>query len=269
MTPMERLWARSGLSTRDLVQRLEALDAGQTEALRMLSVFDNDLDRLPDELAALKHLETLIANHNRIASAVAVGGLTNLTRLYLASNELVQLPDQLSALSRLERLDVSRNRLAALPDMSSLERLERFDCHGNELRELPALPKSIRILGCFSNALKNVDPVMACPVLAKLNCAFNGLSLLPEKLPGSLVYIKADGNRILRVDLSGLPLLEKLELADNGLRLLTGLDEKSNSLLRVLHLAGNALPIAKLNCNADSDVECAQLVKLLSLAAVM
>ena len=89
--------------------------------LRWLTLTDNAIDALPEEL----------------------GNCTQLQKLMLAGNRLTALPDSLARCTKLELLRISANRLPALPAwLQELPRLSWLACAGNpfnELRETAAL----------------------------------------------------------------------------------------------------------------------------------
>ncbi len=89
--------------------------------LRWLTLTDNAIDALPDD----------------------IGDCTQLQKLMLAGNRLSSLPASLARCTRLELLRISANRLPALPDwLQDLPRLSWLACAGNpfnETRETAAL----------------------------------------------------------------------------------------------------------------------------------
>jgi hypothetical protein len=89
--------------------------------LRWLTLTDNAIDALPDE----------------------IGNCTQLQKLMLAGNRLTSLPASLARCTRLELLRISANRLPALPGwLQDLPRLSWLACAGNpfnETRETAAL----------------------------------------------------------------------------------------------------------------------------------
>ena len=259
---MEKLWSRSSLTSRDVNQRLEALEGNE---IRMLSLFENEIEIFPNAVGGLASLSVLILNSNSLQN---LGEMLprSLTRLYVASNLLTSISAAIGSLVQLQRLDVSRNRLTSLPDLHLLTQLERLDCHGNELRQLPNLPSSLELLGCFSNVLTvlpvNFDQLTS---LNRLNCAFNVLQSL-KPLPENLVYLNAEKNQIRMIDFTGLQCLEKVDLSDNEISSIEGVNEESLSAIRFLKLSGNRMRFEKLNSDAQNNEEVRELFKWIDLS---
>ncbi|KAI9029799.1 hypothetical protein CLU79DRAFT_832162 [Phycomyces nitens] len=85
-------------------------------ALTSLTLQNNRLSELPDELWRLYGLKELNLGCNRLERLpVEVGLLVNLEELYVHNNQLSALPVQLANLSRLRILDLTGNALMYLP----------------------------------------------------------------------------------------------------------------------------------------------------------
>lgn len=78
--------------------------------LTILSLDDNELERLPREIGQLRLLQKLMAKHNRLASVpAAVGQLPLLRLLQLQDNQLQLLPVSLRRLPLTCRVIVNQN----------------------------------------------------------------------------------------------------------------------------------------------------------------
>jgi Leucine-rich repeat (LRR) protein len=79
-------------------------------ALRWLTIAANQIERLPDDIVGLKHLEGLILPKNRLKALPDHFGDLNLQALNLYSNDLARLPESFYRL-KLNKLNLARNPL--------------------------------------------------------------------------------------------------------------------------------------------------------------
>ncbi|MET8086480.1 COR domain-containing protein [Micromonospora sp. NPDC005197] len=110
---------RTGISSvpADLLERTE---------LEVLSLYGNEIRRLPPEIGALGQLE----------------------KLDLAGNRLSNLPREIGELKRLRELDLGGNRLTVLPEeLGALPDLQLLDLRGNLLKTLPTSLAPLLIRG--------------------------------------------------------------------------------------------------------------------------
>uniref|UniRef100_A0A8C0KY41 Leucine rich repeat containing 7 n=1 Tax=Canis lupus dingo TaxID=286419 RepID=A0A8C0KY41_CANLU len=217
------------------------LDANQIEelpkqlfncqALRKLSIPDNDLSNLPTTIASLVNLKELDISKNGVqefpenikcckcltiieASVNPISKLPdgftqllNLTQLYLNDAFLEFLPANFGRLVKLRILELRENHLKTLPkSMHKLAQLERLDLGNNEFSELP------EVLDQIQN-------------LRELWMDNNALQVLPGSIGKlkMLVYLDMSKNRIETVDMeiSGCEALEDLLLSSNMLQQFT------------------------------------------------
>ncbi|XP_036409975.1 leucine-rich repeat-containing protein 7-like isoform X2 [Megalops cyprinoides] len=214
------------------------LDANQIEelpkqlfscqALRKLSMPDNDLSNLPTTISCLVNLKELDVSKNGIQEfpdnikgckclsvvEASVNPITklpdgftqllNLTQLFLNDAFLECLPTNFGRLSKLRILELRENHLKSLPkSLHKLSQLERLDLGSNEFSELPDVLEQIQHL-------------------KELWMDNNSL----QRLPGSLgklkhlTYLDVSKNRIetLDSDISGCEALEDLLLSANMLQ---------------------------------------------------
>ncbi|XP_053549342.1 leucine-rich repeat-containing protein 7 [Bombina bombina] len=257
------------------------LDANQIEelpkqlfncqALRKLSMPDNDLSSLPAAIASLVNLKELDISKNGIqefpdnikcckcltiieASVNPISKLPdgftqllNLTQLYLNDAFLEYLPSNFGRLSKLRILELRENHLKTLPkSMNKLTQLERLDLGNNEFAELPEgleQIQNLKELWIDNNAL--------------------------QTLPGStgklkqLIYLDMSKNRIESVDLdiSGCESIEDLLLSSNLLqqlpdsigllKKLTTLKVDDNQLVALPNTIGNLSLLEEFDCSCN------------------
>ncbi|KAM6167830.1 leucine-rich repeat-containing protein 7 isoform 3-T3 [Erethizon dorsatum] len=257
------------------------LDANQIEelpkqlfncqALRKLSIPDNDLSSLPASIASLVNLKELDISKNGVqefpenikcckcltiieASVNPISKLPdgftqllNLTQLYLNDAFLEFLPANFGRLVKLRILELRENHLKTLPkSMHKLAQLERLDLGNNEFSELP------EVLDQIQN-------------LRELWMDNNALQVLPGSIGKlkMLVYLDMSKNRIETVDMdiSGCEALEDLLLSSNMLqqlpdsigllKKLTTLKVDDNQLTMLPNTIGNLSLLEEFDCSCN------------------
>nr|XP_020035840.1 leucine-rich repeat-containing protein 7 isoform X3 [Castor canadensis] len=257
------------------------LDANQIEelpkqlfncqALRKLSIPDNDLSNLPTSIASLVNLKELDISKNGVqefpenikcckcltiieASVNPISKLPdgftqllNLTQLYLNDAFLEFLPANFGRLVKLRILELRENHLKTLPkSMHKLAQLERLDLGNNEFSELP------EVLDQIQN-------------LRELWMDNNALQVLPGSIGKlkMLVYLDMSKNRIETVDMdiSGCEALEDLLLSSNMLqqlpdsigllKKLTTLKVDDNQLTMLPNTIGNLSLLEEFDCSCN------------------
>ena len=121
----------------------EPLEIGVQEwndgSLERLSLSDNNLTTIPENIGDLDSLVSLSLKNNQLTTLPeSIGDLSSLEYLRLNGNQLTSLPESIGDLSSLEDLNLDNNQLTTLPesigDLSSLTSLYLYD---NQLTILP------------------------------------------------------------------------------------------------------------------------------------
>ncbi|XP_026555896.1 leucine-rich repeat-containing protein 7 isoform X3 [Pseudonaja textilis] len=257
------------------------LDANQIEelpkqlfncqALRKLSIPDNDLSSLPTSIASLVNLKELDISKNGIqdfpenikcckcltiieASVNPISKLPdgftqllNLAQLYLNDAFLEFLPANFGRLVKLRILELRENHLKTLPkSMHKLTQLERLDLGNNEFSELPEVLEQIqnlKELWMDNNSLQTLT---------------GSIGRLKQ-----LIYLDMSKNRIESIDLdiSGCEALEDLLLSSNMLqqlpdsigllKRLTTLKVDDNQLTVLPNAIGNLSLLEEFDCSCN------------------
>ncbi|XP_063057781.1 leucine-rich repeat-containing protein 7 [Engraulis encrasicolus] len=268
------------------------LDANQIEelpkqlfncqALRKLSMPDNDLSSLPTTIASLVNLKELDISKNGIQEfpdnikcckclsvvEASVNPITklpdgftqllNLTQLFLNDAFLEYLPANFGRLSKLRILELRENHLKTMPkSIHRLSQLERLDLGSNEFTDLPEVLEQIHNL-------------------KELWLDNNSI----QRIPGSigklrqLRYLDLAKNRIeaLDADISGCESLEDLLLSSNMLqqlpdtigmlKKLTTLKVDDNQLTSLPTNIGSGRPKVGLSLLEEFDISCNELESL-------
>uniref|UniRef100_A0A1A7WFV1 Leucine rich repeat containing 7 n=1 Tax=Iconisemion striatum TaxID=60296 RepID=A0A1A7WFV1_9TELE len=268
------------------------LDANQIEelpkqlfncqALKKLSLPDNDLSNLPTTIASLVNLKELDISKNGIQEfpdnikcckglsvvEASVNPITklpdgftqllNLTQLFLNDAFLEYLPANFGRLSKLRILELRENHLKTMPkSIHRLSQLERLDLGSNEFSEMPEVLEqmhSLKELWLDNNSLQSIPGS-----IGKLR---------------QLRYLDLAKNRIesLDSDVSGCEALEDLLLSSNMLqhlpdsigmlKKLTTLKVDDNQLTSLPHTIGSPKPKQGLSLLEELDCSCNELESL-------
>ncbi|XP_041646349.1 leucine-rich repeat-containing protein 7 isoform X8 [Cheilinus undulatus] len=268
------------------------LDANQIEelpkqlfncqALKKLSMPDNDLSNLPTTIASLVNLKELDISKNGIQEfpdnikcckglsvvEASVNPITklpdgftqllNLTQLFLNDAFLEYLPANFGRLSKLRILELRENHLKTMPkSIHRLTQLERLDLGSNEFSDMPEVLEQIhnlKELWLDNNSIQSIPGW-----IGKLR---------------QLRYLDLAKNRIetLDTDVSGCESLEDLLLSSNMLqhlpdtigmlKKLTTLKVDDNQLTSLPNTIGSAKPKQGLSLLEELDVSCNELESL-------
>ncbi|XP_065096502.1 leucine-rich repeat-containing protein 7 isoform X9 [Paramisgurnus dabryanus] len=257
------------------------LDANQIEelpkqlfncqALKKLSMPDNDLSNLPTTIASLVNLKELDISKNGIQEfpdnikcckclsvveasvnpiAKLPDGFTqllNLTQLFLNDAFLEYLPANFGRLSKLRILELRENHLKTMPkSIHRLSQLERLDLGSNEFSEMPEVLEQIHSL-------------------KELWLDNNSLQTIPGSIGKlrQLRYLDLAKNRIegLDADISGCESLEDLLLSSNmlqqlpdsigKLKKLTTLKVDDNQLTSLPNTIGSLSLLEEFDCSCN------------------
>ncbi|KAF7202737.1 transcript variant X5 [Nothobranchius furzeri] len=268
------------------------LDANQIEelpkqlfncqALKKLSLPDNDLSNLPTTIASLVNLKELDISKNGIQEfpdnikcckglsvvEASVNPITklpdgftqllNLTQLFLNDAFLEYLPANFGRLSKLRILELRENHLKTMPkSIHRLSQLERLDLGSNDFSEMPEVLEqmhSLKELWLDNNSLQSIPGS-----IGKLR---------------QLRYLDLAKNRIesLDSDVSGCEALEDMLLSSNMLqhlpdsigmlKKLTTLKVDDNQLTSLPHTIGSVSLSSSLSLLEELDCSCNELESL-------
>lgn len=179
-----KVWGITNLRTLDLSHnKLVGLPGPKLRTvapkLKTLTLSDNRLAELPDELCECKELQALAVGQNALrALPDALGALGKLKTLVVSHNQLAALPSSMCAMVSLQQLDASHNKLTAVPaGFGALAMLAAADLSHNELGGLPAGLGALR-------RLKDLDLRHNAPLA--VNASAHGLP--PELLTDTPIH---------------------------------------------------------------------------------
>jgi internalin A len=228
----------------------EARDKGLTELDLSGWGQDEKLTAVPDTIAQLTNLQSLVLSNNELTTIpAAIAQLTNLQSLGLSNNELTAVPDALAHLTNLQWLDLSGNQLTAVPD--ALTRLTNLQWLNLSRNQLTAVPNTLAQLTSLQLANLSYNQLTAIPAtlahltdLQWLNLSRNQFAIVPSALTQltSLRWLDLRGNQLTAVPhaLAQLTNLQTLFLNGNRLTAVPPtLAQLTN--LQTLDLSGNRL----------------------------
>lgn len=114
----------------------------------MLSLRENKIKNLPNEIGCLVNLDILDISHNHLEHLPEqIGMCKNLSALDLQHNELLDIPETIGNLVNLSRLGLRYNRLTVIPQsLKNCVNMEEFNIEGNSVSELNGILPSLTLL---------------------------------------------------------------------------------------------------------------------------
>ncbi|CAH8477414.1 unnamed protein product [Schistosoma mattheei] len=223
---------------------------GSFSNLVELDISRNDISELPASIRFCDSLQSLDVSNNPLQSLPAgFCQLRNLRVLCLNDISIAELPEEIGSLQLLEKLELRDNCLKSIPDsFADLIHLEFLDLGANEFQELsPVIGQLSRLseLWIDDNELRSLPEELGnLGNLQQLDLSENLISTLPESISGlvSLSDLNLSQNSITHLP-NGLGDLDKLIILKlNQNRLLTVTPTIGNcSSLQELYLTENFL----------------------------
>jgi len=162
--------------------------------LRGLTIRNNDLTSIPDEISVLKNLEYLDLSSNKIVEiSPKIGELQNLKEINLSHNEIKEIPVEFGNLKKLEILNLSnieglKNYSDFIGGLESLKYIDftyNFICAGGDAyfpKEIGQLSQ-LEVLNFPSNWLREIPKELEnLKNLRILNLRDNQISEIPDFL---------------------------------------------------------------------------------------
>ncbi|GAB7343208.1 hypothetical protein MBLNU457_1273t1 [Dothideomycetes sp. NU457] len=203
---------------------------GHLVNLQYLDISNNDIDCL-DGLENLMHLRELKADNNKISLLYGVLDLDGLIKLSARGNDLSFVGFEQCQMGRLEELDLGQNHITQISGLSSLPSLKKLTLDGNLLQTM---------------ALTDDDDHMSSR-LETIYLEDNLLESLDLSTCPALRYIDIDQNRLRKI--TGLESLHKLDTLSIRKQDLAGSQASVVSSIlqgtlhcRSLYLSSNTIP---------------------------
>ncbi|KAH8849884.1 Protein scribble like [Schistosoma japonicum] len=233
----------------------------------------NQIKELPKNFFRLKRIRLLTLSDNELTRLpTGIGSFSNLVELDISRNDISELPESIRFCDSLQSLDVSNNPLQSLPsgfcqlrnlrvlclndisiaelpeEIGSLQLLEKLELRDNCLKTIPdsfADLINLEFLDLGANEFQELSPVIGqLSQLSELWIDDNELRSLPKELGnlGNLQQLDISENLIssLPESISGLVSLSDLNISQNSItHLPDGLGKCSS--LQELYLTENFL----------------------------
>uniref|UniRef100_A0A8R1XYG7 PDZ domain-containing protein n=1 Tax=Onchocerca volvulus TaxID=6282 RepID=A0A8R1XYG7_ONCVO len=163
-------------------------DIAHLTCLEELNLKGNDVSDLPEEIKNCTQLKILDLSSNPITRLPpTITQLTSMTSLGLNDISLTQMPHDIGQLRNLRSLEVRENLLRAVPSsISQLNQLRRLDLGHNELDDLPneiGMLENLEELYVDQNDLEVLpESIVQCRSLEQLDVSENKLMVLPDEI---------------------------------------------------------------------------------------
>ena len=162
-------------------------EIAQLEKLETLVYMDCDFTEFPKVLCKLKNLKALkIFSKSLERFPDELGNLSSLTHFDMRGSKVHHLPDAIGNLSKLTSIGLYANEsLKALPDsIGNLTNLEKLEIRASDLKTLPSSIGNLhqlKSLGLYHNGLQSLpDSVTNLKALEQLDVTENSLSNVSE-----------------------------------------------------------------------------------------
>uniref|UniRef100_A0A915Q670 PDZ domain-containing protein n=1 Tax=Setaria digitata TaxID=48799 RepID=A0A915Q670_9BILA len=163
-------------------------DIAHLTYLEELNLKGNDVSDLPEEIRNCTQLKILDLSSNPITRLPStITQLTSMTSLGLNDISLTQMPHDIGLLRNLRSLEVRENLLRTIPpSISQLNQLRRLDLGHNELDDLPneiGMLENLEELYVDQNDLETLpETIVQCRSLEQLDVSENKLMVLPDEI---------------------------------------------------------------------------------------
>lgn len=221
---------------------ITSIDVSGCTALKILNARSNQLVELNiTDCDALEELncqtrEADSADHTNHITTLDLRGKSNLRELYCYRNGITKL--DLTDCTALVSVDCSRNQLTSL-NVSHITGLEYLVCGSNDLKSLDVTNNTaLKHIDAWDCGLSEID-VSKNTELEYLELGGyvggnnNSLTTIDISNNKKLTYLAVDLNQIANLDVTGLPLLEKLMFQHN--KKITSIDLSHNPALKELY----------------------------------
>jgi internalin A len=197
----------------------------QLPCLETLIAIRSELSAIPDTLAQSPTLQSLSLSSNQISVIPdALAQCSALQSLNLSSNQISVIPDALAQCSALQSLNLSSNQISVIPDaLGQCSALQSLNLNSNQISVIPdALGQcsSLQSLNLNSNQISVIpDAIAQCPALQTLNLNSNQISVIPDAIAQcpALQTLNLNSNQISVIPdaIAQCPALQTLNLNSN------------------------------------------------------
>ncbi|MFH4977003.1 hypothetical protein AB6A40_003712 [Gnathostoma spinigerum] len=218
--------------------------------LKTLSLSENEIIRVPDEIANLINLEELNLKGNDVSDLPAeIKACSQLKVLDLSSNPITRLPTIITSLSSMTHLGLNDISLTQMPqDINLLRNLRSLEVRENLLRSIPQTIGQLSLLKLLDLGHNELDDLPSeigqLSELEELYVDQNDLQTLPESIVQcrSLQQLDVSENKLMVLpdEIGDLEQLTDLTVSQNCLQVLPTSTGRLRKLL-ILKIDRNAI----------------------------
>ena len=219
-------------------KRLESINMLEQFCPRLetLDLSENRISHLSGAPVTIRYLDL---THNHLNSLSNFSRLINLQYVDLSSNHLTTL-EGFAGLFHLRELHANNNHISSVEGVLDLDGLISLSLKGNKLKNVDFTTAQLRHLcrlDLSCNSIETFDGLLTLPALTSLDLSSNSIC---NWLTGntnansSLEFLGLNRNSLADLDVSELPALKTLEVDNNRLSGIQGIEGLPN--LQTLHL---------------------------------
>lgn len=199
----------SGKSLTDLrgLSTLRVVDEGKERPIgevRRLHLFfnHNQIQSIPDEIAALKNVVFLYFENNQLSALPrALMQMDSLEGMYFTANRFTEIPPFVFDMTRLKKLQFSKNRIRVLPPaIGQLTELRHFNMSNNQIETIPdsiANLTRLRVCDLSDNRIAALPEAFGrVQIVNQLRVRNNPLASLPAGFATMRATIDITGTKI-------------------------------------------------------------------------
>ncbi|EFA05368.1 leucine-rich repeat-containing protein 47 [Tribolium castaneum] len=180
------------LGGNEIAERIakEGLDPGifALTGLNYLDLHETSLGAIPDEIARLVNLQSLVLHSNKLEGVnSAVTKLEKLKLLDLARNQLREVPPEIDKLANIVTFNFTFNCLGGFPELRNTRKLSVLDLSNNKLKIFPRVCNeglaNLSELKLSENEIETIPPeINQLTGLKVLELGHNKIKSLPGEL---------------------------------------------------------------------------------------
>jgi len=163
-------------------------DIANLKELEELNLSFNGISVIPEALTSLKNLKTLDLNNNRLTSIPSgISNNENLEELILNNNYIMELPDEICSLKKLKNINLNYNQISSLPDnFFNLTEIEILKLDNNQIKTISdsiGNLKKLKEISIQRNECTSIPSgLMKCENLIRLNFNSNKITSFPTEI---------------------------------------------------------------------------------------
>lgn len=211
------------------------------EGIELADMSSNSISIVPKEVALWRNLRFLHLQYNLLEEVPnEIGALRKLQTLNISHNKIRTLPKEFCLMTSALNLDFSYNLLHELPhNFGNLQQLTNLNCSNNNLSGLPPTfhcLHEIQELDLAFNTFQQFDPCLIHLPLRHLNFEGNQISKLPSSIAEMkfIDILNLNHNQIKDIPLELADLKQNLSLESNPITQITMHNKDLNQVFKFM-----------------------------------